>query len=163
MKRLIYVLPLLAIGITPALANSDGLKIKTVKNMYSTAIKASRNGQDIDTLDSLFKYSDRNLQNAVAFSRISRMSDDGMGLTECHSAYETLIINPSNGFSIDEAQNISYKVLKNGRVRASVKYTSEYTGLKDFSLKCSGSSCKITDVFNSNGTSGKRDSEKLCR
>lgn len=123
MKKIIYVLPLMIVGMMPALANNDALKIKTVKNMYDTAVKASRTGQDIDTLDSLFKYSDKDLQNAVALSRISRMSDDGMELTECHSAYETLIINPSNGFSIDEAQNVDYKVLSNGQVRASVKNT----------------------------------------
>ena len=163
MKRFIYILPLIIIGMMPAFADNNALKIKTVKNMYNTAVKASRTGQDIDTLDSLFKYSDKDLQNAVALSRISRMSDDGMELTECHSAYETLIINPSNGFSIDEAQNVDYKVLSNGRVRASVKYTSEYTGLKDFSLKCSSDSCKITDVLNSEGDSGKQNAEKLCR
>ncbi len=163
MKKLIYVLPLMIISMMPAFADTNTLKIKTVKNMYNTAVKASANGQDVDTLDSLFKYSDRDLQNAVALSRISRMSDDNMELTECHNAYETLIINPSNGFAIDEAQNISYKVLSNGRVRASVKYTSEYTGIKDFSLKCNGSSCKVTDVLNSEGDSGRQGAEKLCR
>lgn len=148
---------------SPAIADNGDLKIKTVKNMYNSAIKSSRNGQDLDTLDTLFKYSDKSLQNAVALSRISRMSDDGMDLSECHSAYETLIINPSNGFSIDEAQNVNYKLLKNGKVRASVKYTDSYTGAKDFSLQCSSGSCKITDVFESNGYSGKLNAEKLCR
>ncbi len=163
MKRVICVLPLMLMCMVPALADSGDLKIKTVKNMYNAAVKASLSGQDVDTLDTLFKYSDRNLQNAVALSRISRMSDDGMDLSECHSAYETLIINPSNGFSIDEAQNINYKLLNNGKVRASVKYTSEYTGIKDFSLQCSSGSCKITDVLESDGYSGKLNAEKLCR
>lgn len=147
----------------PAVADNGDLKIKTVKNMYNSAIKSSRNGQDEDTLDTLFKYSDRDLQNAVALSRISRMSDDGMDLSDCHSAYETLIINPSNGFSIDESQSINYKLLNNGKVRASVKYTADYTGTKDFSLQCSSGSCKITDVFESDGYSGKLNAEKLCR
>ena len=163
MKRVICVLPLLVMFMVPALADSGDLKIKTVKNMYNAAIKSSQNGQDLDTLDTLFKYSDRNLQNAVALSRISRMSDDGMDLSECHSAYETLIINPSNGFSIDEAQNIKYKLLNNGKVRASVKYSGNYTGTKEFSLQCSSGNCKITDVFESNGYSGKLNAEKLCR
>lgn len=148
---------------TPALANSTSLKVKTVKDMCNTAIKASVDGQDLDTLDSLFKYSDKDLQNAIALSKVSRMSDDSMGFSECYSAYETLIINPSNGFAIQEAQSINYKVLNNGKVRASVKYTSEYTGLKDFSLTCSGNSCKITDVFDSDGSSGMRSAERLCR
>lgn len=164
MKKFICALPLIVIVSTsPAIADNGNLKIKTVKDMYNSAIKSSRNGQDEDTLDTLFKYSDRNLQNAVALSRISRMSDDGMDLSDCHSAYETLIINPSNGFSIDEAQNINYKLLKNGKVRANIEYTSEYTGTKDFSLQCNSDNCKITDVFESDGYSGKLNAEKLCR
>ena len=164
MKKFIYALPLIVIAsMNPAVADNGDLKIKTVKNMYNSAIKSSRNGQDEDTLDTLFKYSDRDLQNAVALSRISRMSDDGMDLSDCHSAYETLIINPSNGFSIDESQSINYKLLNNGKVRASVKYTADYTGTKDFSLQCSSGSCKITDVLESNGYSGKSNAEKLCR
>lgn len=163
MKRVICVLPLLLMCMAPALADSGDLKIKTVKNMYNAAIKSSQDGQDDDTLSTLFKYSDKGLQNAIALSRISRMNDEGDGFSDCHSAYETLIINPSNGFSIDEAQNISYKLLNNGKVRANVKYTSKYSGIKDFSLKCSSGSCKITDVFESNGYSGKLNAEKLCR
>ena len=163
MKKFLCVLPLLAIGMTPALADSGSLKVKTVKNMYNAAIKSSISEQDLDTLSTLFKYSDKTLQNAIALSRVNRMSDDSMGFSECYSAYETLIINPSNGFAIQEAQSINYKVLNNGKVRASVKYTSEYTGLKDFSLTCSGNSCKITDVFDSNGSSGMRSAERLCR
>lgn len=54
MKKIIYVLPLMIVGMMPALANNDALKIKTVKNMYDTAVKASRTGQDIDTLDSAY-------------------------------------------------------------------------------------------------------------
>lgn len=163
MKKSLCALTLLAVSMTPALANNGNLKVKTVKNMYNAAIKSSISEQDTDTLSTLFKYSDKNLQNAIALSRVSRMSDDGMDFSKCHSAYETLIINPSNGFAIEEAQSINYKVLNNGKVRASVKYTSEYTGLKDFSLTCSGNSCKITDVFDSNGESGKRNAERLCR
>ena len=65
---------------TPALANSTSLKVKTVKDMYNTAVKASVDGQDLDTLDSLFKYSDKDLQNALALSRFSRMSDKVLDL-----------------------------------------------------------------------------------
>lgn len=163
MKKSLCALTLLAVSMTPALANNGNLKVKTVKNMYNAAIKSSISEQDLDTLSTLFKYSDKTLQNAIALSRVSRMSDDGIDFSECHSAYETLIINPSNGFAIEEAQSINYKVLNNGRVRASVKYTSEYNGLKDFSLTCSGNSCKVTDVFDADGSSGKRSAERLCR
>ena len=123
----------------------------------------SRNGQDEDTLSTLFKYSDSNLQNAVALTRISRMDYEGDDLSDCFSAYETLIINPSNGFFIDESRNISYKILNNGKVRAGVKYSDSYTGYKDFSLSCNGSSCKVTDVSDLDGASGRLKAEKLCR
>lgn len=169
MKRVICVLPLLLMCMVPALADSGDLKIKTVKNMYNAAIKSSRSGQDMDTLDTLFKYSDKSLQNAIALSKINNMTEDGE-FSYCNAAYETLIINPSNGDSIDEAKSVDYRLLNNGKVRASVKYTgkenirsSSFTAFKDFSLKCSGSSCKVTDVFDFNGDSGKLDSEKLCR
>lgn len=169
MKRVICVFPLLIASIIPAIANSDTMKISTVKNMYNQAIKTSRSGQDEDTLDTLFKYADRSLQNAVALSRISRMTDDG-DLAECHDAYETFILSASNGWVIDEAKSIDYKILKNGKIRASIKYTgkeninsSKFTTYKDFSLQCTNSSCKITDVADSGGYSGKLSAEKLCR
>ena len=169
MKRAICVLPLLLVSMTPALANSDTLKISTVKKMYNHAIQASRSGQDEDTLDTLFKYADRGLQNAVALSKINRMDEDG-GLGDCFDAYEILELAASNGWSIDEAKGIDYKVLKNGEVRASIKYTgkeninsSSFTTYKDFSLQCTGNSCKITDVSDSGGYSGKLSAEKLCR
>lgn len=154
----------------PALADSGDLKIKTVKNMYNAAIKSSQKGQDDDTLSTLFKYSDKGLQNAIALSRISRMDDEGDGFSDCHSAYETLIINPSNGYGIEEVNSIDYRLLNNGKVRASVRFegnenirSSNFTAFKDFSLKCSSNSCKITDIFDFNGDSGKLNSEKLCR
>lgn len=77
---MLCALTLLAISMTPALANSTSLKVKTVKDMYNTAVKASVDGQDLDTLDSLFKYSDKDLQNALALSRFSRMSDKVLDL-----------------------------------------------------------------------------------
>ena len=170
MKRAICVLPLLIASMTPALANSDTMKISTVKNMYNTVIKLSRSGQDEDTLDTLFKYADRGLQNAIGISRINRYDEDG-GLTLCFGeAYETLNLGASNNWGIDEAKGISYKVLKNGKVRASIKYTGKeninspkFLAYKDFSLQCTASSCKITDVSDFRGFSGKLKAEKLCR
>ncbi|GEM_PF-5106490 len=48
--------------------------------MYNTAIKASIDGQDLNTLVSLFKYLDKDLKNALALSRFSRMSDKVLDL-----------------------------------------------------------------------------------
>lgn len=131
--------------------------------MYNTVIKASHNDQDIDTLCTLFNNSDSILQNALYLAKFGRMSDDGMGMSESHSAYEALTINPSNGFFINEAQGIKHRVLDNGRVRATISYPDGVSGIRDFSLKCSSNSCKITDVFDSNGDSGKQSAERLCR
>ena len=163
MKRLILVLHLLAIGLMPASANSDSVKIKTVKNMYNDATKANRNNQDFDTLRTLFRYSDSGLQNAIALAKFGRMSEDGMGMAKCHSAYETLGMNPSNGMTLDEIENINYRALGNGNVRASILYYGDVVGIRCFSLSCNSGNCKITDVFDNDGASGKRSAEKLCR
>lgn len=170
MKRVICVFPLLIASMGPALANSDTMKISTVKNMYSKAIKESRNERYEDSLDILFKYADKGLQNAIGLSKINRHDEDG-GLTLCFGeAYETLALGASNNWDIDEAKGISYKVLKNGKVRASIKYigneninSPKFLAYKDFSLQCTASSCKITDVSDFRGFSGKLRAEKLCR
>lgn len=168
MKRIICVLPLLIASISPAIANSDNIKISTIKNMYNQAIKSIRSEQYEDTLDILFKYADRDLQNAVAISKMNRHDEDG-ALTYCFGgAYEILSLGVTNSWGIDEAKWREYKVLKNGRVRATITYqeninTAKFTGYKDFSLQCTGSSCKVTDVHNDTGLSGKIGAEKLCR
>lgn len=170
MKRAICVLPLLLASMTPALANSGTMKISTVKKMYNQAIKSSLSGQYDDSIDILFKYADKGLQNAVALSKINRHDEDG-GLTDCfEEAYMTLRLDVSNAWSISEARNISYKILKNGKVRTSIKYlgneninSPKFLEYKDFSLQCTGSSCKVTDVSDSRGFSGKLKAEKLCR
>ena len=167
MKKIIFVLPLIMLSICPALADSGNMKIKTVKDMYNAAIKIDRSSGDIS--DALFKFSDKNLQNAVALSQLNSTDEDG-GLSDCFSAFETLDLGASNGYSLYEAKAIDYKLLKNGRVRANIKYTgkeninsSKFISYKDFSLKCSGSSCKITDVYDFSGVSGKSKAEKSCR
>ena len=170
MKRVICVLPLLLASMSPALANSDTMKISTVKNMYSKAIKESRSGQNEETLDTLFKYADKGLQNAIGISKINRVDEDGY-LTYCfEEAYVTLHLSPVNGYALHETKNISYKILKNGKVRASMKYTGneninspKFLEYKDFSLQCTGNSCKVTAVSDSRGYSGKLKAEKLCR
>lgn len=131
--------------------------------MYSTATKANRNDQDIDTLRTLFRASDQSLQNAIILAKFGRMTDNGGQITLCHSAFETLVMNPSNGFFVNEARSIKYRLLNNGRVRAAITYPDNNTGVRDFSLKCSGNSCKVTDIFDADGDSGKHKAERLCR
>lgn len=170
MQKALLVLPLLILTISPALAASKDMKMATIKSMYDDAIEASRSGQDEDTLDTLFKYSDKSLQNAVALSRISRMTEDG-DLAECHDAFEALNLGASNGWSLDEAKSIDYSMLNDGKVRANIKYTgkenirsSDFISFKDFSLQCNADgNCKVTDVFDYTGYSGKSNAEELCR
>ncbi len=174
MKKALYVaLPLLIASISPSLADSGNMKINTVKNMYNDTIKLNRKDQDFANLDTLFKYADKSLQNAVALSNMGRVDED----TEedenhpyCYEAFEAFSLGTSNGFGLEEAKSISYKLLKNDRVRASINYTGKdninspkFMNYVDYSLKCTGSSCKITDMYDTDGHSNKSYVEKVCR
>lgn len=161
MKPVFFALPLAILMSSPAVASTDSIKIQTVKNMYNTAIKKNQRGEDIDTLETLFKYADKGLQNAIGLTNISKMTDDG-DFSECHSAYESLSLSPSNGWGLDEAKSVSYKVLSNGRVRASIKFP-DGSLYKDLALQCTSGSCKVTDSFDSDNNSAKSMAEKLCR
>lgn len=173
MKKTLYVaLPLLIASISPSLADNGNMKINTVKNMYNDTIKLNRKGQDIDNLDTLFKYADKSLQNAVALSNMKRMDEDTEEdeYTECHDAFEAFSMGNSNGFELEEAKSISYKLLKNDRVRASINYTGKdninspkFVNYVDYSLKCTSSSCKVTDIHDTNGSPMKAYVEKVCR
>ena len=171
-KSFYFALPLLIASISPALADSGNLKISTVKNMYNDTIKLNRKNQDIDNLDTLFKYADKSLQNAVALSNMNRMGEDQQEdeYTECHDAFEEFKFGVGNGRGLEEAKSISYKLLTNDRVRASINYTgkdninsSKFENYVDYSLKCTGSSCKITDMYHANSSSSKSYVDKVCR
>lgn len=161
MRLVFFALPLAILMSSPAVASTDSIKIKTVKNMYNAAIKKNQRGEDIDTLETLFKYADKGLQNAIGLSNISKMTDDG-DLSECHDAYENLSLSPSNGWGLEEAKSVSYKVLNNGRVRASIKFP-DGSIYKDLALQCTSSSCKVSDLFDLDNNSAKSMAEKLCR
>ena len=81
-----------------------------------------------------------------------------------------LNLSVGNGYSIDEAADVKYKVLDNGNVRASILLDgdedirdSEFNNYKDFSLKCSDEGCKITDMLDSYGDSALQAVELACR
>ena len=172
MNKTLFVLLLLVASFSPAVADNGSVKTNTVKNMYNDTIKLNRKGQDIDNLDTLFKYADKSLQNAVALSNMNRMDEEQQEdeYTECHDAFEEFRLGIGNGRGLEEAKSISYKLLTNGRVRASINYTgkdninsSKFTNYVDYSLKCTGSSCKITDMYYANSSSSKSYVEKVCR
>lgn len=162
MKPVFFALPLAILVSIPAVASTDSIKIQTVKNMYNAAIKKNQRGDDLDTLGTLFKYADKGLQNAIGLAQISSSTDDEGYFSECHGVYENLSLSPSNGWGLDEAKSISYKVLNNGRVRASIKFP-DGSLYKDLALQCTSGSCKVTDSFDSDNNSAKSMAERLCR
>lgn len=175
MKKILFVLPLLAATIISTQANFDEgyYKKDTIKFMYHDAIKAGEYDDRADSLDTLYAYSDRELQNAIALTKSDPMSAyQGYAneITPCNEVRDILNLTTGNGYSVDEIDSMDYRVLNNGRVRASIMVTgnedidsSNFTDFKDFSLKCEGESCKITDMYNYIGVSGKLEAEKSCR
>ena len=166
-------MPLFAALIIPANANYDAYKKNTVKLMYKDTIRAAEYNSDSDDLDTLFVYSDRELQNAIALIQSdskSRYEGSEGGITNCNEVRYILKPTTGNGYSITEATAIDYKVLNSGRVRASLTVQGygniddyDFDNFKDFSLTCSGKICKITDVYDPYGESGKLEADKACR
>lgn len=79
-------------------------------------------------------------------------------------------LSVGNGYSIEEAADVKYKVLDNGNVRASILLDgdedindSNFDNYKDFLLNCSSEGCKIADMFDSYGYSALQAVELACR
>lgn len=75
-----------------------------------------------------------------------------------------------NSYRINEASKISYRLLDNSRVRASIMVqgseninAANFIEYKDFELTCQNSMCKITDVYDSFGDSAKFFANQACR
>lgn len=173
MKKTVWLLPLLAALIIPAHANYDFYKKNTVKLMYKDAAIASARNFKADDLDTLYAYSDRELQNAIAITKADAMNpyqEAGNDMSSCNEVREILNLSTSNSLKIDEIAGISYTLLNNGKVRVSMMLTDDYdinssnfTDFRDFSLICDGENCKITDVYDSEGKSGKLAADNACR
>ena len=173
MKKIVWLVPLLLALIIPAHANYDFYKKNTVKLMYKDATIASARDYRSDELDTLYTYSDRELQNAIALVQSdskSRYEGSEDGITNCNEVRYVLKLTTGNGYSITEAKAVDYKVLNNGRVRASLSVEGygniddyDFDNFKDFSLTCSGESCKITDIYDYRGESGISAADKHCR
>lgn len=81
-----------------------------------------------------------------------------------------LNLSVRNGYSIDEAADVKYKVLDSGHVRASILLDGDediedgnFDNYKDLSLNCSSEGCKINDMFDSYGNSALQAVELACR
>ena len=155
------------------IVNNDSHKKDIIKFLYRDAELSLKNDDTAEELDTLFAYADRDLQNAIALVKADSMNTyDGYAdeISDCSEVRYILNLSVGNGYSIDEAADVKYKVLDNGNVRASILLEgdediadSDFNNYKDFSLKCSDEGCKITDMLDSYGDSALQAVELACR
>ena len=175
MKNPAFILPLVATLLLPACTNTsnDAHKKDTIKFLFRDTVLSLKNDRKADDLDTLFAYADKDLQNAIGLIKADSMNVyDGYGndISSCNEVRYILNLSVGNGYSIDEAADVKYKVLSNGNVRASIMLEgdediedSNFEDYKDFSLNCSGEGCKVTDMYDSAGNSAIQDVDKYCR
>ena len=155
------------------IVSNDNHKKDIIKFLYRDAVLSLKNDDTAEELDTLFAYADRDLQNAIALVKADSMNTyDGYAdeISDCSEVRYILNLSVGNGYSIDEAADVKYKVLDNGNVRASILLEgdediadSDFNNYKDFSLKCSDEGCKITDMLDSYGDSALQAVELACR
>ena len=155
------------------IVNNDSHKKDIIKFLYRDAVLSLKNDDTAEELDTLFAYADRDLQNAIALVKADSMNTyDGYAdeISDCSEVRYILNLSVGNGYSIDEAADVKYKVLDKGNVRASILLEgdediadSDFNNYKDFSLKCSDEGCKITDMLDSYGDSALQAVELACR
>ena len=153
--------------------NNDSHKKDIIKFLYRDAVLSHKNNYHSEDLDTLFAYADKDLQNAIALVKADSMNSYEGYETEisaCNEVRYILNLSVGNGYSIDEAADVKYKVLDSGNVRASIMLDgdediedSEFNNYKDFSLNCSSEGCKVTDMFDSEGNSALQAVENACR
>lgn len=152
--------------------NNDGNKKDVVKFMYRDAVLSLKEDDDIDDINILFAYADRELQNAIGLVKADAMSqyEGNDDITKCNAVRYITNLSVDNSYTIDEVADIKYKVLDNGKIRASILLegdenieASGFDSYRDFSLRCSSEGCKITDMFNSYGDSALQAVEEACR
>ena len=154
-------------------ASTDSHKKDVIKFLYRDAILSLKNDLSAEDLDTLFAYADRDLQNAIALVKADSMNSyegDADEISDCNEVRYILNLSVGNGYSIDEAADVKYNVLGNGRVRASIMLhgdedieDSQFDNYKDFALSCSSDGCKITDIYDSYGESALQTVEDACR
>ena len=154
-------------------ASTDSHKKDVIKFLYRDAILSLKNDQSAEELDTLFAYADRDLQNAIALVKADSMNSyEGYAdeISDCNEVRYILNLSVGNGYSIDEAADVKYNVLGNGRVRASIMLhgdedieDSQFDNYKDFALSCSSDGCKIADIYDSYGDSALQTVEEACR
>lgn len=155
------------------IVNNDSHKKDIIKFLYRDAVLSLKNDDTAEELDTLFAYADRDLQNAIALVKADSMNTyDGSEyeISDCSEVRYILNLSIGNGYSIDEAADVKYKVLNDGKVRASIMLDGDeniddinFDNYKDFLLNCSSEGCKIADMFDSYGDSALKAVEDSCR
>lgn len=153
--------------------NNDSHKKDFIRFVYRDAAQSLRNNDKADDLNTVFAYADRNLQNAIALVKADAMNsyEGGEGsISTCNAVRFILHLSVGDGYRVNEAADIKYKVLDNGQVRVNILLhddedieSSDFDSYKDFSLSCSADGCKITDMFDSEGNSALQAVEDACR
>lgn len=135
LKKMGIVLAITGLGLVSngAWANNQA-KIATVKKVYSMALN------EANRQSPLYVYGDKSLRQAL-----TQDGDDCIGA------------NPVvQGQDFDfKASSVKYTVLQNGRIRASFKNFGVPSRV-DYTLTCSGNTCKISDVSDKDVSSYKK-------
>lgn len=141
------------------------LKKDTIEHLYRDTVLSYNTDDSADGIDTLFNYADKKLQSAIMLVKA-----DIDGISDCNQVRYILNLTVGNGYSIEEAADVKYRILDNGKIRASILFQgdediddSSFDSYKDFSLSCSSGSCKVTDMFDSEGNSAIQDVDKYCR
>ena len=140
LKKLGIILAITGLGLVSnvAWANNQA-KIATVKKVYSMALN------DAIHQDPLYTYGDKSLRQA--WNNI-----DAEKYYECVADYNLVVQGQDFDF---KASSVKYTVLQNGRVRASFKNFGTPSRV-DYTLTCSGNSCKISDISDADISSLKK-------
>lgn len=150
--------------------NYNFQKYNIVAEMYSDTLLNQYN-KEKNTLDYLYKYSDKSLKDAITLSRknITNISESLDSMKSCEKAILVLDLIPSTSYELDDILEIDHKILNNGYIRSKMlvkgyeKINSYNFGtFKDFSLDCENGDCMITDVFDTEGKSAKKLVNKFC-
>lgn len=145
-------------------------KYATVAKMYSDMMLDKYN-EESHTLSYLYNYSDKDLKESITLVKenISKNSQSLDRVKSCEKAILILNLFPSTSYKLDNNLVIDYIILANGKVRSSMLVKDneninnfKFGTFKDFSLNCQKGSCKITDVFDSEGKSAKTLIQELC-
>ncbi len=130
---------------------SDSLKINTVKELYESSLfyDAERGAYDSDP-DAIYSYADDALNKALILQEEVGMEEGMCGV----------YVSPMMWNSDDPnySMNVSYSMNRDGKVK--VKLGNGGSAL--YSLQCSQTSCKITDI-QASGISLKSMINKECR